>query len=184
MVELIITNLSSMIVCPIQNKALYIGNWIQRRPIINQGFGLNPQNYPSSQGKGHGGIDYGGKTGDHVFAPIRGTVLVKDDGQKAFGLHVRIRNKYGLEVILAHLSKVDVKNGQEVYQLDKIGEVGSTGNSTGPHLHYALRFLVVNEKEKDIFKWNVKPSEFHPYGYIDPLPVTVNWKGTELQNTL
>ena len=54
-----------------------------------------------------------------------------------YGKHVRVQTG-DLVVLYAHCSKIDVKEGQEINQGDKIGEVGDTGNTTGPHLHFEI----------------------------------------------
>ena len=53
-----------------------------------------------------------------------------------YGNMIEVRRNDGLKVRYAHLSKIEVRVGQTVYEGDKIGEVGSTGMATGPHLHY------------------------------------------------
>ena len=59
--------------------------------------------------------------------------------QNGYGKVVRISLKSGYEILFAHLSEIDVKNGQTVNSGDIIGKLGSTGRSTGPHLHYEVR---------------------------------------------
>ena len=53
---------------------------------------------------------------------------------------IRINHKYGFQTVYGHLHKILVRNGQTVKRGEKIGEVGSTGLSTAPHLHYEVRF--------------------------------------------
>ena len=81
----------------------------------------------------HGGIDIGANTGTPIYAAMDGTVTVSSE-EGEYGKHIDIENG---EVLTryAHCSKLLVKEGQKVKQGDKIAEVGSTGNSTGPHLH-------------------------------------------------
>jgi len=171
-----------MIPCPLQNTAdIANGVWFQKRPRITQVFGVNANNGIYGE-HGHGGVDYGAPTGTQLFSPIRGIVEVRDYGEKSYGLHVRIRNKYGFEALLAHMSEVDVKTGDEVYELQKIGKVGNTGTSTGPHLHFGFRYLIPSDK--DIFKWKFVPSDVSNYGWVNPLPFTFTWKGTEREHTI
>lgn len=85
----------------------------------------------------HAGIDIGANTGTPIYAAIDGTVTVASS-EGEYGKHIDIENG---EVLTryAHCSKLLVKEGEKVKQGDKIAEVGSTGNSTGPHLHFEIR---------------------------------------------
>jgi len=86
----------------------------------------------------HDGIDLGGRTGDPVFAAADGTV-VQAGYDRGAGNHIVIRHGNGIETVYMHLSKVEVKKGQNVKKGEQIGKLGSTGRSTGPHLHYEVR---------------------------------------------
>lgn len=85
----------------------------------------------------HAGIDIGADTGTPIYAAMDGTVTVSSS-EGEYGKHIDIENG---EVLTryAHCSKLLVKEGEKVKQGDKIAEVGSTGNSTGPHLHFEIR---------------------------------------------
>ena len=85
----------------------------------------------------HAGIDIGANTGTPIYAAMDGTVTVSSS-EGEYGKHIDIENG---EVLTryAHCSKLLVKEGEKVKQGDKIAEVGSTGNSTGPHLHFEIR---------------------------------------------
>ena len=85
----------------------------------------------------HGGVDFRGKTGDEVAATADG-VVQKAKYTKGYGKHVVIKHKKGYKTLYAHLSKISVAKGQKVVAGEKIGELGSTGRSTGPHLHYEI----------------------------------------------
>lgn len=85
----------------------------------------------------HGGIDFRGKIGDAAAATADG-VVEKAKYDKGYGKHVVIRHKKGYKTLYGHLSKISVTKGQKVVAGEKIGEVGSTGRSTGPHLHYEI----------------------------------------------
>ena len=85
----------------------------------------------------HGGIDIGANTGTPIYAAMDGTVTVSSE-EGEYGKHIDIENGDVL-TRYAHCSKLLVEVGQEVKQGDKIAEVGSTGNSTGPHLHFEIR---------------------------------------------
>ena len=85
----------------------------------------------------HGGVDFRGKTGDEVAATADG-VVQKAKYAKGYGKYVVIKHKKGYKTLYAHLSKISVTKGQKVVAGEKIGELGSTGRSTGPHLHYEI----------------------------------------------
>ena len=85
----------------------------------------------------HQGIDIGANEGTPIYASIEGTVTVASE-EGEYGKHIDITNGDVL-TRYAHCSKLLVKEGEKVKQGDKIAEVGSTGNSTGPHLHFEIR---------------------------------------------
>ncbi len=85
----------------------------------------------------HGGIDFRGKVGTEVVTTANG-VVDKAKYVKGYGKHVVIKHKKGYKTLYGHLSKIEVKKGQRVVAGEKIGEIGSTGRSTGPHLHYEI----------------------------------------------
>ncbi len=87
----------------------------------------------------HEGIDILGQYGTPVLATGAGVVkFVGWDG--GFGLCVIIDHGHGYETLYGHLSRATVREGQAVVRFQKIGECGSTGLSTGPHLHYEVSF--------------------------------------------
>ncbi len=85
----------------------------------------------------HAGIDFRGKVGTEVVTTADG-VVDKAKYVKGYGKHVVIKHKKGYKTLYGHLSKIEVKKGQKVVAGEKIGEIGSTGRSTGPHLHYEI----------------------------------------------
>ena len=85
----------------------------------------------------HKGIDIGANKGTAIYASMEGTVKVSSE-EGEYGKHIDIVNGDVL-TRYAHCSKLLVKEGDKVKQGDKIAEVGSTGNSTGPHLHFEIR---------------------------------------------
>jgi murein DD-endopeptidase MepM/ murein hydrolase activator NlpD len=103
----------------------------------------------------HTGIDFRGDSGDPVHATAAGTVA-EAGWSGGYGRMVEIDHGSGFSTRYGHLSKIDVKVGQSIKIGQVIGEIGSTGRSTGPHLHYETRidgdavnpqkFLRVGEK--------------------------------------
>lgn len=88
-------------------------------------------------GSSHDGVDFPAPTGTPIKAVAPGKVYFTggEDNGKSYGYNVRIENETGEHVIYAHMSKISAVIGQQVKAGDIIGYVGSTGNSTGPHLH-------------------------------------------------
>jgi len=172
-----------MLLCSIQNTAIFNQAWLQTRPRITQQFGLNPQIYSRFGMKGHNGIDYGVPVGTKVFAPMDGVIKVKDSGQDGYGLHVKLRNEWkAAEIVLGHLSQVVVTNGGRVSMGDLIGYSGNTGFSTGPHVHEGFRLL--KPSDADIFSWKVLDYNNGFAGYIDHLEYLITFKGGFLKNNL
>lgn len=86
----------------------------------------------------HSGLDFRGPTGAPIFAAAKGRVSFV--GQKAgYGKVVEIKHGNGMITRYAHMSKFRSRVGQEVAPGDVIGAIGSTGRSTGPHLHFEVR---------------------------------------------
>lgn len=167
-----------MLLSPLQNTGkLFSQAWLQERPVVTQEFGKNPQVYKQFGLNGHNGTDFRCKVGTPLFAPCDGVAIVKNDGKAGYGMHVKIRSRHGArEVVLGHMSKVVVTDGQEVNMGQRLGDSGNTGFSTGPHLHFGLRFLVPSSKP--VKEWVVKDYSNGYMGYVDPLPHLITWKGT------
>jgi murein DD-endopeptidase MepM/ murein hydrolase activator NlpD len=85
----------------------------------------------------HKGIDISSRLGTPVIAPADG-VVISSGRNGSFGKMVSIRHGNGFLTKYAHLQKILVKKGQAVKRGEKIGLVGKTGRSTGPHLHYEV----------------------------------------------
>lgn len=91
--------------------------------------------------KFHYGIDISVAIGTPVKAPAAGTVIEVNNTRalrRDFGRYIWIDHGNGLKTLYGHLSKIDVKKGQKISRWEKIGEVGRSGRSTGPHLHYQV----------------------------------------------
>ncbi len=91
-------------------------------------------------GRNHLGTDIDLQMRDPVKAAFDGIVRIKSYDRYGFGYFVVIRHKNGLETIYGHLSKILVEIGQEVKAGEEIGKGGSTGRSTGSHLHFETRY--------------------------------------------
>jgi murein DD-endopeptidase MepM/ murein hydrolase activator NlpD len=86
----------------------------------------------------HAGLDIAAPSGAPVVAPADGVVAIAGE-VGGYGLLVSIDHGGGLETRMAHLSRIDVAAGARVAAGDSVGAVGSTGLSTGPHLHFEVR---------------------------------------------
>ncbi|MDR2938384.1 MAG: peptidoglycan DD-metalloendopeptidase family protein [Prevotellaceae bacterium] len=103
------------------------------RNVITSRFGFR-------RWKFHYGIDLRCAVGDSIRSAFAGRVRIAKRG-KAYGNYVVVRHYNGLETTYAHLNKILVKVNDEVKSGDLVGWGGNTGRSTGPHLHYEMRFL-------------------------------------------
>ena len=100
--------------------------------------GVVTSNFGTRWGRHHSGIDIGCPEGTPIYAAAAGKVVFV--GEKGgYGLLIVISHSDGSFTIYAHNSKNIAKENSNVKQGEKIAEVGSTGNSTGPHLHFEIR---------------------------------------------
>lgn len=104
---------------------------------LTSDFGM--RNHPVLGGRrAHNGIDLAGPTGTPIYATADG-IVEKADWNGGYGLYVQIGHGGELETRYGHMSRLNVAYGQRVRKGQLIGFVGSTGRSTGPHLHYEVR---------------------------------------------
>lgn len=89
----------------------------------------------------HTGIDLTCKRGEEIYAPADGVVETVRPSKKGFGNFLTVRHSFGFMSSYAHLQRFKVRSGQFVSKGDLIATCGNSGNSTGPHLHYEVRFL-------------------------------------------
>lgn len=91
-------------------------------------------------GPGHRGIDIGAGIGSQLFAADSGVVVYAGWLDGGYGNFVVIDHGNGYQTLYEHLERIHVRCGDNVFQGDVIGTAGSTGNSTGPHLHFEIRY--------------------------------------------
>lgn len=132
---------------------------------------INVKDYTMSSGYGyrrdpvfgssrfHSGLDFAAKQGTDVFATADGTVSVASR-KSGYGNCVDIEHGYNYLTRYAHLSRITVAPGQTVKRGEKIGEVGSTGKSTGPHLHYEVRFKDEPQNPVNYYFLDVSPEDY------------------------
>ena len=101
-------------------------------------FGYRCDPFESDHAEFHPGIDFKGERGDAARCTADGRV-VGAGWNGGYGNCVRIAHTNGFETLYGHLSRITVHIGQKVTAGEKIGEIGSTGRSTGNHLHYEVR---------------------------------------------
>lgn len=94
--------------------------------------------YDYSPSTNHFGIDIAGGLGDAIYAADNGVIVYAGWNDWGYGNVVVIDHDGGWQTLYAHLSVLNVGCGQSVYQGDVIGYFGSTGNSSGPHLHFEM----------------------------------------------
>ncbi|CAA7197315.1 M23 family metallopeptidase [Chryseobacterium potabilaquae] len=106
---------------------------------ITSRFGTRANPFSGYGAESHSGIDFRGKSGDVVRSTAKGKVSFA--GVKGgYGNCIIIDHDYHLQTLYGHLSSINVKKGEEVRIGSVIGKIGSTGRSTGPHLHYEVHF--------------------------------------------
>jgi murein DD-endopeptidase MepM/ murein hydrolase activator NlpD len=133
--NILLVDSNSVFAMPLKNK-------------VNSDFGWRKWKY-------HYGIDQGLTVGDPILSAFDGTVRVVKKS-KSYGKCVVIRHNNGLETLYAHLSGIIVTPNQEVKAGEQIGMGGNSGRSTGPHLHFEVRYLggAINPNEIIDFKNN------------------------------
>jgi murein DD-endopeptidase MepM/ murein hydrolase activator NlpD len=104
---------------------------------VSSEFGLRRNPFGGRGYELHNGIDFRGPIGTPIYATAKG-VVVKAQRSGGYGNHVVIDHGYGYETLYAHLSTMSVEVGDEVTRGTLIGELGNTGRSSGPHLHYSI----------------------------------------------
>lgn len=124
---------------------------------INNEYGFRRNPFGGRTYEFHAGMDIDGERGDMVVAPANG-VVIKAGWQGGYGNLIEIDHLNGLTTRYGHLSKIEVAVGDTIGRGQLIGLLGSTGRSTGPHLHYELR---LNDKA------------INPRRFLPPEPVEI-----------
>ncbi len=106
--------------------------WPLTKGVVSSGFGMRGRRM-------HKGLDIAVATGTRVLAAAAGTVVYSDDKQRGYGNLVILSHAHGYVTVYAHNRRNLVDEGDAVRQGAPIAEVGSTGRSTGPHLHFEIR---------------------------------------------
>lgn len=109
--------------------------------------------YDYSPSTNHYGIDIDGELGDPIYASDNGVVVYSGWNNWGYGYVVVIDHGNGWQTLYAHMSAIYVGCGQSVYQAGTIGAFGSTGNSSGPHLHFEM----LSDSYGKVNPWNFLP---------------------------
>ena len=117
------------------------------KAIITSPFGM--RNHPTlGRPVKHNGIDFGSGRGTEIYAASNGKVVLAEFNS-SFGSYIVIEHKDGQSTAYAHLDKLVISKGESVSKGQLIGYSGSTGRSTGPHLHYEVRTNGIPVNPKD-----------------------------------
>ena len=101
--------------------------------------------------QGHSGVDYAAPTGTPITSPADGKVVLTHPDMFYSGKTILIDHGYGVFSSYSHLNEINIKENQTVKQGELIGKVGTTGRSTGPHLHFTVTWFGVRINPEDLF---------------------------------
>ena len=113
---------------PVSNKEL-------KRMASGYGMRMHPI---YKRRKKHTGMDFSAETGTEIYATGEGTVVHVEKSRRGYGNHVIIDHGYGYKTLYGHMSKFNVRRGEQIKRGQVIGYVGNTGTSVAPHLHYEV----------------------------------------------
>ena len=109
--------------------------------------------------KMHQGMDFTAPIGTDIFATGNGQV-VEAGWKQGYGNAVKINHGFGYETLYAHMHKINVRSGQRVTRGEVIGKVGNTGKSTGPHLHYEVRYQGKPVNPQNYYFLDLSPEQY------------------------
>jgi len=128
----------------IKNKAKLLASTPAIQPVSNKdltrvasGFGSRIDPVYKTV-KFHAGLDFAAPQGTPIYATADGRITTAGNTGNGYGNHVEINHGYGYQTLYGHMVRVKARIGQMVKRGEVIGWVGSTGKSTGPHLHYEV----------------------------------------------
>ena len=119
------TSVSVPSISPLRSARMSSGYGMRRHPVLGRR-------------RAHKGVDLAAPTGTPIYATADG-VVSRANWFSSYGRYISIEHGGEIQTRFAHLSRIAVSNGDHVKKGDLIGYVGSTGRSTGPHLHYEVR---------------------------------------------
>jgi murein DD-endopeptidase MepM/ murein hydrolase activator NlpD len=108
------------------------------KPKLTSNFGYRRNPFHGKTLEFHSGLDFRGEKGDKIRSTANGKVIFSGRNS-GYGIYVIVRHQNNFETLYGHLSKALVNKGDKITANQVIGEMGSTGRSTGTHLHYEVR---------------------------------------------
>ncbi|UTV27230.1 M23 family metallopeptidase [Photobacterium atrarenae] len=150
-------------------------------PGIRMSSGFGTRVHPvTGKRRRHRGLDFAANTGTPIYAPADGVIEAVRPSKKGSGNFIKLNHSLGFATTYSHLSRFNVKRGQFVRKGDLIGWSGNTGLSTGPHLHYEIRFLGRALNPRPFVEWT--PESFDT---LFEKEKTVQWASLlEMVNTI
>ena len=141
--------------------------YVETQPFGCTNFSLeNPTN--ACPGGFHTGLDLADPQGTPIMAALSGLAYAFQDTQR-YGNHVIVMHPGGYETVYGHMVRTAVSWGEPVQAGQVIGYLGTTGNSTGPHLHFEVRFAGVPQDPMLYLRGD--PAE--------PFPLPTGWQGAQ-----
>lgn len=105
----------------------------------------------------HTGIDFGLPVGTPIYAPADGVAYFANNSYNGgYGIMVKLEHSFGFSTFYAHLSRIVVKKGDFVRRGQIIAYSGNSGRSTGPHLHYEIRYLSQDLNPRPFIEWTMR----------------------------
>ncbi len=120
--------------------------------------------------KMHTGMDFTAPTGTDIYATGDGVVQKVDYSQRGYGNHVVIDHGFGYATLYAHMHSISVRPGQKVKRGSVIGQVGNTGMSVAPHLHYEVHKAGKQINPINYFFNDLTPEEYEKVIELSSLP--------------
>ncbi len=106
---------------------------------------------------GHSGVDYAAPTGTPVLAPADGIVRVTHPDMFLTGKTILVDHGHGIYTSYSHLSQIDVTENQHIKRGERLGRIGTTGRSTGPHLHFVMTWFGVRVDPEQTIQTHLCP---------------------------
>lgn len=126
-------------------------------PNIQLTSGFGTRVHPiTKQRKRHDGLDFAAKIGTPIYAPADAVIERARSSNYGYGNQLTLNHTMGFISTYSHLSKFKVKQGEFVKKGQLIGWTGNSGLSTGPHLHYEIRFLGKPLNPRPFVKWDIE----------------------------
>ncbi|MBN1158586.1 MAG: M23 family metallopeptidase [Bacteroidales bacterium] len=128
---------------------------------ISSYFGTRTDPFNHANEQVHSGIDFVAPSGVNVYATADGVVTLSRISRTGYGNEIIIDHSFGYSTRYAHLQELLVKTGDQVERGQLIGKLGSSGRSTGPHLHYEVRYENKAINPISYFEHNLSLDEYN-----------------------